>query len=133
MRELSLPQSCMDVVQSPIRRSWRMRMGSWMRKHGEAIVYRGAGLGIRVPRRAVDDGAQPLRVIRQAYLKDFWSPHSGDAYFDIVAAILLWPVAVPIAAAWLSWKNGKAVYLRSGKGRFRQWWEQLSQAARHGI
>jgi hypothetical protein len=49
------------------------------------------------------------RAIGRAYMFHFWRPASLAEWLDIVAAILLWPVAVVTCSLWYTRRNGAIV------------------------
>jgi len=73
------------------------------------------------------------RVIGRAYLFHFWRPASAGEWLDIVAAILLWPLAVVTCSLWYTRKNGAAVAKQFGRSRMSQFGDQLRLSTTSGL
>ncbi|GAA3890127.1 hypothetical protein GCM10022276_06470 [Sphingomonas limnosediminicola] len=99
-------------------------MASFWRPTAERIVYRVAGLPIALlwfgP--AGDDSSDPLQA---AFAWRYWHPSGMGEWSELVTAMLVWPIAVLLAALWFSAKNGAVVRRRYGKPLTKQFLEQL--------
>jgi hypothetical protein len=105
-----------------------------VRDHGERIIYRASGVGLNIAAAiGVDDCAASTAIIRDSYLDQYWQPERASEWVDILIAFAIWPLAVLVAALWMTWRNGAIVAQRAAKGRLRQFVEQLSLAIRRGI
>jgi hypothetical protein len=92
----------------------------------ERLVYRVGGLPAafsalrrRKSRRGVD---QPLEA---AFAKRYWHPADAAEWLELVAGIILSPVAVLGSSLWYTARNGPTIKRRAGKGLGRQFAEQL--------
>jgi len=63
----------------------------------------------------------------------FWRPASAGEWFDIVAAILLWPIAVISCSLWYTRRNGAIVAERFGRSKSAQMADQLRLATTSGL
>ncbi len=104
------------------------------RKHGEAIVYRAAGLLMTL---ATAVGAQrtgkTTLTIRKYYLRHFWAPEEATEWLDIAVAAIICPIALLVVALWVTWRNGGLIARREGKSASRQFFEQIWLALTRGI
>ena len=101
------------------------RAKKWVRKRGESIVYRVAGLPVAFGAWFAGPPDGTAAKLRAIYAHDYWRPDDLTAFGDLVAAVVLWPAVLLAAAAWFGWKNGSIVRQRCGKLRTRQFVEQL--------
>ena len=97
----------------------------------ERLVYRAAGLPVALgalfaPER--DGPGTPSQVIQRHFAKHFWKVRRRNHWVDFAAAVLVWPVAVPVSAAIYTRRNGRIVERRCGKSPLRQFCEQLRLA-----
>jgi hypothetical protein len=105
-----------------------------MLRHGEAIFCRGTAIGLMVnlalfPRRF----SPSARTIGRAYAYRFWRPANAGEWFDLIVAILLWPMAIVASSLWVTCKNGAAVADRVGRSQIRQCADQLRLALTSGL
>jgi len=105
-----------------------------VRRHTDGIMCRAAGLPLLlgllfVPKRF---HAASLEIGR-AYAARFWRVRAVGEWFDIVAAILLWPLGVLIAALWFTYRNGAIIAAQSGRSVMSQFGDQLRLAVTAGV
>jgi hypothetical protein len=62
-----------------------------------------------------------------------WRESSPQFRVGLVAALLLWPVVIPLLVLFFTWRNGADVRRRTGKSILRQMWEQIVITAMHSI
>jgi hypothetical protein len=109
-----------------------LAVGFWL----ESVVYRACGLPLALRRWSGTPMAglpADRQCVRDCYLDTFASPLSGADLAAYVVAAIIWPLAIPMAAGWLTLRNGAAIRRRSGKGAWRQFAEQLQLAWREGV
>jgi hypothetical protein len=85
-------------------------------------VIGGLPIAIRGPSRAISPAAQE---IRRAFARRFWRPGSVREAMELAIGIMLAPIAVPVAAAWFTARNGPVIRRREGKRVVAQFIEQL--------
>jgi hypothetical protein len=73
------------------------------------------------------------RTIGRAYTYAFWRSASAGEWLDIVAAIILWPVAIVSCSLWYTRKNGAIVAERFGRSMVRQLGDQFRIATTSGL
>jgi hypothetical protein len=100
----------------------------------EGTLWRTASLGlvanlIFAPRRF----SPSARAIGDAYKFRFFRPTTVGECLDLVLALLIWPVAMPLAALWFTARNGWVVKKRSGVSRVRQFVSQLRLVCTSGL
>jgi hypothetical protein len=119
----------------------QLRLDAWYRwlkqslhRHAEAVLCRGTALAL-MANLILRPGRFPpaARVIGRAYMFHFWRPTSAGEWLDIVAAILLWPLAVITCGLWYTRKNGAAVAEQSGRSRISQFGDQLRLSTTSGL
>ncbi len=112
-------------------KGWLAEQG---RKHGEAIVYRAAGLLMTL---ATALGARSTGditlIIRRQYLRHFWAPEEASEWLDIGIAAIICPVALLVVALRMTWRNGALIARVEGKSTRRQFGEQIWLALTRGI
>lgn len=105
----------------------------WMagvaRRHAGQIICRATALPLMIglllfPQRFDES----VRIIGRAYAARFWAVRKPGQWFDIVAAILLWPFGVLVSALWFTSQNGPIVAARSGRSVIAQFCDQLRLA-----
>jgi hypothetical protein len=99
-----------------------MAIGHRIAVRGERLVYRIAALPTAVRRR---DGRDTPSLLRSAVRQVYWHPTDWTEWLELAAALLLWPLAVPIAIIWFTAKNGPIVQRRHRKSIVAQLGEQL--------
>lgn len=91
----------------------------------ERMVYRVAGLPVALA-ALLEPAAPDVRgTLRSAFARRYWHPHDAAEWAELIAAILLWPFAFLIAAAWYTLRNGPVIRKRCGKSVAAQLGEQL--------
>ena len=91
----------------------------------ERLVYRIAGLPVAVRMLldiSADDGSDPLR---SAFANSYWHPDGAVEWSELVAGLVLWPLAILLASAWFTWRNGAEINRRHHKHLATQLGEQL--------
>jgi hypothetical protein len=81
-----------------------------VRQTAERLVYRVAGLPVAL--RAGREG-DPLR---STFAYRYWRPQGAGEFLELVAAIILSPIAVVGASLWFTGRNGAITRRRYGKG-----------------
>jgi hypothetical protein len=110
----------------------RLRQGAHQRFEG--TLWRAASLGliaslILFPHRF---SASSL-AIGSAYKSRFLRPESLGECLDLVLAVLLWPIGMPLAALWLTIRNGSVVRRRFGVTRLLQFANQMRLVCTTGL
>ena len=88
----------------------------------ERLIYRIAALPTALRQWRGDDTASRLR---RAFRKRFWRPADWAEWLELAAALVLWPIAVPLAILWFTARNGPVIRRRRGKAVVSQAVEQL--------
>lgn len=83
------------------------------------VGYRVAGLPTAT-RALISPSCGPAGIVRRAYARRFWHPERPAAWLELCLALVLWPVIVPAAAVWCTWKNGSIVSRREHRPIHRQ-------------
>jgi hypothetical protein len=94
----------------------------------ERMVYRAAGLPVALRMlfaRDTREPEMPVQVIQRHFARSFWTVRRRNHWMDFAAAVLIWPIAVPVTAAIYTWRNGRITQARFGKSPFAQFREQL--------
>lgn len=108
------------------------QLGQKAAVRGEWLVYRIAGLPIAIA-AALHGTGSTADQLRRAYASYYWHPHDmGDA-MEIIAALLLWPLCLLVAAVWFTMRNGPAIARRCGKPLARQFAEELAAYFTAGV
>lgn len=98
---------------------------SRLRAASERLVYRIAGLPVAVCALLAspeDDGNEALQA---AFAQSYWHPQGPAEWSELAGALLTWPIALLLASAWFTWRNGRVVSRRHGISVPRQLAEQL--------
>jgi hypothetical protein len=98
----------------------------------ERTIYAVAGLPIAIGAAALPRG-HPSQDIRRVFARQYWRPSNLRETGELVLAIMLAPIVVPLAAAWFTARNGRFIREREGKGLPAQFWEQLRLYLSAGI
>lgn len=106
--------------------------GRWISRELERTIYVIAGLPIAL-RGAANAPSPEAAVIRRAFSFQYWRPRSFRETFELALGLLAAPFAVPVAALWFTFFNGRIVRQREGKGLLAQFMEQLRLYPRAGI
>jgi hypothetical protein len=97
------------------------------RQTAERLVYRVAGLPVALRARR---GSDPLRSV---FADRYWHPRGGAELSELIAGILLSPIAVIGASLWFIARNGPIVRRRYHKGIAAQIGEQLKLYFSDGV
>jgi hypothetical protein len=120
--------------QSSRLEAWSLRIRQALHRHGEATLCRGTALALMANLLVRPSRFSPAaRAIGRAYIYHFWRPASAGEWLDIVAAILLWPVAIVGCSLWYTKKNGAIVAECFGRSKARQLVDQLRLATTSGL
>lgn len=98
-----------------------------LRQSAERLVYRIAGLPVALR------GTNQPDALRSVFARHYWRPASAGEWGELVAAIVLTPIAVPAAALWFTGRNGEVIRRRSGKAISAQLIEQLKLYLSDGV
>jgi Sugar-transfer associated ATP-grasp len=98
----------------------------------ERTIYAAAALPIAIRGRSNAPTAA-AGDIRAAFARQYWRPGSVAEAIELVAGILLVPIAVPLAALWFTVRNGPTIRKREDKSLTDQFLEQLRLYAAAGI
>jgi len=128
----SAPRS--QSAASPRFGAWLRRARQTVHRHEEATLCRGTALALMANLALRPDRFPPAaRAIGRAYMFRFWRPGSAGEWFDIAAAILLWPVAVVSCSLWYTRKNGAIVAEGFGRSKIGQMADQFRLATTSGL
>lgn len=89
------------------------------------MVYRIAGLPVAVAALFGANGEGSSRTLQCAFARRYWFPAGVAEWLDLIAALILWPLALLASALWFTARNGAIIRGRSGKGTALQFAEQL--------
>lgn len=109
---------------SPARRSGSAPVRQRLRRHAIRLVYRLTGLPIAT-RALFERPGTPPAVVRSAYARMFWRPRRPSEWGELGLALSLWPVLVPLAAIWFTWRNGSVVARRDQRPLHLQLLDQI--------
>jgi hypothetical protein len=98
----------------------------------ERILYRIAGLpiAVRALGRASRGSPDPLR---SAFAQHYWHPRGIAESSELVGGIILTPLAILVAVAWFTGRNGAVIRDRYGKSVPAQLAEQLRMYFSAGV
>lgn len=103
----------------------------------ETLAYDLSGLPNAVrdlrQRAQTADGGAPGCRLHRTYSGLVWGNPSLGQRLRLVLAVVLWPLALPVAIGLYTWRNGPAIRRRAGKSVPRQMAEQLQVAVRHSV
>jgi hypothetical protein len=100
----------------------------------EGTLWRTASLGLVANLTFAPQRFSPsARAIGNAYKFRFFRPRTLGECLDLVLALLIWPVGMPLAALWFTARNGSVVRKRSGVSRGRQFVSQLRLVCTSGL
>ena len=77
----------------------------------ERLVYRVAGLPVALRMLFDPEGADPLRA---AFTQRYWHPEGAAEWCELVAGLLLWPLALLGGVPWYTLRNGPEIRRRFG-------------------
>jgi hypothetical protein len=100
-----------------------------VRQSAERLIYRVAGLPVAMT--AALGGSDD--TLHAAFVRRYWHPESASEWAELAAAIVLWPFALVLAAAWFTARNGAIIRDRTGKSIRSQLREQLALYFSDGI
>lgn len=95
---------------------------SYIADSAERLVYRVAGLPIALRALLGEPVADPLRA---AFVRRYWHPQGALEWSELLAGLVLWPIALLVGCAWFTWRNGAAIRERYGKSLPSQVREQF--------
>jgi hypothetical protein len=72
-------------------------------------------------------------AIGRAYAYHFWRPENAGQWLDLIAAFVLWPVAIVVTIVRYTRRNGPIVAERFGRSRARQVADQLRLCVTSGL
>jgi len=75
----------------------------------------------------------PAEALHRAYLKEIWGSRGAVGRALLVLRFATWPFILAGASAYMTWRNGRAIARRTGRGTTRQVVDQVAIAARYGI
>jgi len=104
----------------------------WIEVEVERTFYVVGGLPIAI-RGASLPGTIAAKEIHSAFAHRYWHPASMREAAELVLGLALAPFAVPLAALWFTLRNGAYIRQREGKGRARQFLEQLRLYSSAGV
>lgn len=113
-----------------------LRGAAWkaLLRGAEAFAYLVAGLPMalrRIFRGKPRAGLAPAEYLHRYYAWDYWRLPWGPLL--AIVALIVWPVALPIAITVFTRRNGRAIAARSGIAVPAQVMGQVEMAARYGI
>src|SRR4051794_10644164 len=91
-----------------------------LRDFGRAVTYQIGGLPIAVRAGLNRHPATPEAVVRRAYARQFWHPHTLPEIGVLCVALLIWPFALLGMGVAFLFKNGRIVAERSNRSVPRQ-------------
>jgi hypothetical protein len=105
-----------------------------LHRHGEATLCRGTGIALMAnlllfPRRF----SPAASAIGRAYAYHFWRPANAGQWLDLIAAFVLWPVAIVVTTVRYTRRNGAIVAERFGRSQARQVADQLRLSVTSGL
>ena len=109
-------------------------MGRELHRHGEATLCRGTAIALIANLVLFPGRFSPAaRTIGRAYAYLFWRPASAGEWLDLVAAFLLWPVAIVVTVIRYTRRNGPVVATQLGHSKQRQAVDQLKVCLTSGL
>ncbi|MEO8454990.1 MAG: sugar-transfer associated ATP-grasp domain-containing protein [Sphingomicrobium sp.] len=91
----------------------------------ERFVYRIAGLPVAVWAIFAGSDSESTDPLQTAFVWRYWHPDDLGEWSQLLSAVIAWPIAILLASAWYTWRNGGIIRRRHGKGRSLQFLEQL--------
>ena len=114
------------------RQTQRLRQAAHRRFEG--TLWRTASLGPIANLSLFPQRFTPSSLaIGNAYKFRFWRPAGVAECLDLLLALLIWPVGMPLCALWFTAKNGWVVRKRAGVSRPRQFGDQLRLVCTTGL
>jgi hypothetical protein len=93
-------------------------------ERAERLVYRIAGLPVALGTLLGFYGGAG-NPLRSAFAHRYWHPDGLAEWTELLGAMVLWPIALLVACAWFTGRNGAVIRRRHGKGVVVQLAEQL--------
>jgi hypothetical protein len=97
----------------------------------EEIVKVGSGAAVTWP--FLRDDGTPAAFIHRACRREMWRESGVMRRVGLLAALLAWPLVIPVLVAFFTWRNGADVLRRTGKPIRRQMWDQTMLALTHSM
>ncbi len=97
------------------------------------MVYRVAGLPVALGTLLGAYGSAENDPLRSAYAARYWHPQGLGEWAELVAGLILWPVALAGGLVWFTSRNGPVIRRRYGKSLRGQLTEQLKLYFSAGI
>ena len=91
----------------------------------ERVLYRVAGLPVAVRSLARSSRRRRADPLRSAFARRYWRPRNASEGSELIGGIILSPLAIMVALAWFTWRNGAIIRRRHGKSVATQLSEQL--------
>ncbi|RBM09742.1 hypothetical protein NJLHNGOC_01595 [Novacetimonas cocois] len=119
----------------------------FLKKHGEATLYRTSGLGIMsgflingirktLFRSMAEDWKNPrssLDIIRRAYVRHYWRPEERSEWLDIAVAFMLWIPGIIVLSIISTHRNASYARRNFGKTIPHQFLDQIIIGMTTGI
>ena len=98
-------------------------MASRIASSAERIVYRIASLPVALSTLlGSSDESDPLQA---AVAWRYWRPQGLGDWSELVAGLVVWPIALGLGSLWFTWRNGAVIRKRCGKSAPAQLSEQI--------
>jgi hypothetical protein len=91
----------------------------------ERLVYRIAGLPVAIGALLGASASDAGDQLHYAFAHRYWHPEGAGEWFELVAAMVSWPLALLLATAWFTLHNGPVISRRHGKSLGTQAKEQV--------
>ena len=78
----------------------------------ERLVYRVAALPVAVPLLF----RRPSDPLQSAVAWRYWHPADAGEWIELVAGLIVWPVALVLGSLWYTARNGRIIRRRYGRG-----------------
>jgi Sugar-transfer associated ATP-grasp len=102
-------------------------------ERGERMVYRVAGLPIAIGVLLGGFGNAMADPLRSAFAERYWHPEGLAEWAELFGGIAVTPLALLLASAWYTWRNGALIRKRHGKSLPRQVKDQLGLYVSAGV
>lgn len=110
-------------------RSFRGRV----RSYGTKLVYRVAGLPIAARALRHPPRHSPGKLVRSAYRRHYWTPHSRGESFELMLGLILSPVLLLAMILWFTARNGSTIKAQTGRSIWAQVADQLWLYLKAGV
>src|SRR5438874_9079049 len=91
----------------------------------ERLVYRIGGLPVAVAALFSGKPARMGDTIRSAAVWRYWRPNDAGEWAELVAGLLLWPIALLVGTVWYTARNGAIIRRRYGRRIAAQFGDQI--------